>query len=62
MNTVPASLGELGISVAESEVAHSAETHGPIEGRKIRAASGLGEKSSGSSFVSALEVRSTEDT
>lgn len=47
--------------MAESEVTHSPETHGPAEGEdhgSIRP----GKKSSGSSFVSALEVRSTEDT
>lgn len=62
MNTVPDMTGGARTSTAESEVTHSPEKCGPVEGRKTMAASGLGEKSSGSSFVSALRVRSTEDT
>lgn len=47
--------------VAESEVTHSPEMHGPAEGED-HGSIWPGEKSSGSSFVNALEVKSTEDT
>lgn len=45
---------------AKSEVTRSPEMHGPVEG-KDHSSIWPGGESSGSSFVSALEVRSTED-